>query len=60
MDRAQIHGKIGRFRRPFAKTFGAKFAKKQSVKNGRFRGNFLAKLKIDRFSPDLTSVFNVF
>ena len=56
MSKAQATGFSGtdsRNNRNLADIFGAKFAKKQSVKNGRFRGNFLAKFhqKSINFAP---------
>ena len=50
----QILRKIGRFHGKFR---GGNFAKKQSVKNSRFRWIFLANFaKIDQFCVDMTSV----
>ena len=41
----------------FTGNFGGNFAKKQSVKNSRFRWIFLANFaKIDQFCVDMTSV----
>ena len=56
MSKAQATGFSGtdpRNNRNLADIFGANFAKKQSVKNGRFRGNFLAKFhqKSIHFAP---------
>ena len=49
----QILRKIGRFHWKFG---GGNFAKKQSVKNSRFRWIFLANFaKIDQFCVDMTS-----
>ena len=54
----QILRKIGRFHGKFR---GGNFAKKQSVKNSRFRWIFLANFaKIDQFSVDMTSVERFF
>ena len=50
----QIRRKIGQFH---GKISGVNFAKKQSIKNGRFRWIFLANFaKIDEFCVDMTSV----
>ena len=61
-DKSRKSNFVGIFRDRFAEIFGANFAEKQSLKNGRFRGGFLGKFReksID-FWADLRSVFNVF
>ena len=54
----QIRGKIGRFRRKF---WGGNFAKKQSVKNSRFRWIFFRQisLKSINFASIWPALFNV-